>query len=82
MPQQNGVVEHKKCILVDMARTMLDEYMTPRRFWVKVINIACYISNQIFLRSLPNLTHFELRFGLQLSVSHLKPFSCKYFILK
>jgi transposase InsO family protein len=32
-PQQNDVVERKNRILLDMARTMLDEYKTPDRFW-------------------------------------------------
>jgi transposase InsO family protein len=32
-PQQNGVVERKNRTLVDMARTMLDEYKTSDRFW-------------------------------------------------
>jgi transposase InsO family protein len=31
-PQQNGVVERKKRTLLDMARTMLDEYKTSDRF--------------------------------------------------
>jgi transposase InsO family protein len=31
-PQQNGVVESKNRTLLDMARTMLDEYKTPDRF--------------------------------------------------
>ena len=32
-PQQNGVVERKNCTLIDMARTMLDEYKTLDIFW-------------------------------------------------
>jgi hypothetical protein len=61
---------------------MLDEYKTPRRFWADAISTACYIFNQIFLHSILNLTPFELRFGCKPSVSHLKPFDCKCFILK
>jgi hypothetical protein len=82
MPQQNGVVKHKNCTLVEMARIMFDEHMTPRRFWAEAINTACYISNRIFLRPLLNFTPFELRFGRQLSISHLRPFGYKCFILK
>jgi hypothetical protein len=82
VPQQIGVIERKNRTIVEMARVMLDEHRTPRRFWAEAINIACYISNRIFLRSLLNLTPFELRFGRQPSISHLRPFGCKCFILK
>jgi hypothetical protein len=82
VPQQNEVVEHKNRTLVEMARMILDEHMTPTHFWAEAISTTCYISNRIFLLSLLNLTPFELRFGRQPSVSHLRPFGCKYFILK
>jgi hypothetical protein len=75
-------VERKNHTLVEMARTMLDEHRTPRRFWADAISTACYISNRIFLHSILNLTPFELRFGRKSSVSHLRPFECKYFVLK
>ena len=35
VPQQNGIVERKNRTLVEMARTMLDEHRTPRRYWAK-----------------------------------------------
>jgi hypothetical protein len=82
VPQQNGVVERKNRTLVEMARTMLDEHMTPRRFWADAISIACYISNRIFLRSILHLTPFEFRFGRKPFVSHFRPFGCKCFIVK
>jgi hypothetical protein len=65
-----------------MARMMLDEHMTPRRFWANAISIACYISNRIFLRSILHLIPFELRFGCKPSVSHFRSFGCKCFILE
>jgi hypothetical protein len=68
--------------LVEMARTMLDEHRTPKRFWADAISTACYISNRIFLRSILHLTPFELRFGCKTSVSHFRPFGCKCFVLK
>jgi hypothetical protein len=61
---------------------MLDEHRTPMRFWVDAISTACYISNQIFLRSILHLTPFELCFGRKPSVSHLRPFGSKCFVLK
>ena len=45
VPQQNGVVERKNMMLVEMAWKMLDEHTTLRRFWAEAINIACYVSN-------------------------------------
>nr|ABB46911.2 retrotransposon protein, putative, unclassified [Oryza sativa Japonica Group] len=80
--QQNGVVERKNRVLVEMARTMLDEYKTPRKFWAEAINTACYISNRVFLRSKLGKTSYELRFGHQPKVSHLRVFGCKCFVLK
>jgi hypothetical protein len=68
--------------LVEMARTMLDEHKTPKRFWADAISIACYISNRIFLRSILHLTPFELHFGCKPSISHFRPFGCKCFVLK
>jgi transposase InsO family protein len=41
-PQQNGVVERKNRTILDMTRTMLDEYNTSDQFWVETINTACY----------------------------------------
>jgi transposase InsO family protein len=44
VPQQNGVVERKNCTIVEMARTMLNEHRTPRRFWVDAISTLPAIS--------------------------------------
>jgi hypothetical protein len=82
VPQQNGVMERKNRTLVEMTRMMLDEHRTPRRLCADAISTTSYISNQIFLRSILYLTPFELHFGCKLSVSHIRPFGYKCFILK
>jgi hypothetical protein len=61
---------------------ILDELRTPRCFWAEAISTACYISNQIFLRSILHLTPIDVRFGRKPSVSHFRPFGCKCFVLK
>jgi hypothetical protein len=66
VPQQNGIVEQKNHTLVEMDRTMLDEHMTPRRFWADAISTACYISNQIFLRLILHLTPFSSALAVSL----------------
>ena len=48
-PQQNCVVERKNRTLITLARTMLDEYNTPKALWAEAINTACYASNCLFL---------------------------------
>jgi hypothetical protein len=75
-------MERNNRTLVEMARTMLDEHRTLRRFWADAISIACYISNRIFLHSILHLTPFELCFGRKPYVSHFRPFGCKCFVLK
>jgi hypothetical protein len=81
-PQQNGVVERKNRTLVEMARTMLDEYRTPRKYWTEAVNTACYVSNCIFLHAFLHKTSYELWFGRQPNVSHLRVFGCRCFVLK
>jgi hypothetical protein len=75
-------MEQKNCTLVKMARMMLNENRTARHFSADVISTTCYNSNRIFQRSILHLTPFELHFGQKPSVSHLRPFGCKCFVLK
>jgi transposase InsO family protein len=62
-PQQNGVVERNNITLLDMARTMLDEYKTPNQFWAEAINIACYSINRLYLHWILKKTSYELLTG-------------------
>ena len=81
-PPQNGIVECKNDTLVEMARMMLDEHRTPRWFWAEAVNTACYVANRIFLRAYLGKTSYELRYGRQPKVSHLRVFGCRCFVLK
>jgi hypothetical protein len=80
-PQQNGVVERKSRTLLDMARTMLDEYKTPDRFWAEAINTACYFINRLYLHWILKKTSYELLTGKNPNVSYFRVFGSKGFIL-
>jgi transposase InsO family protein len=80
-PQQNGVVERKNRTLLDMARTMLDEYKTPDRFWAEAINTACYSVNPLYLHRILKKTSYELLTGKKPNVSYFRVFGSKCFIL-
>jgi hypothetical protein len=81
IPQQNGVVERKNRTLLDMARTMLDEYKTLDRFWAEAINTACYSINRLYLHQILKKTSYELLIGKKPNVSYFRVFGSKCFIL-
>jgi hypothetical protein len=80
-PQQNGVMERKNKTLLDMARTMLDEYKTPGRFWEEAISTACYSINRLYLHRILKKTSYELLTGKKPNVSYFRVFGSKCFIL-
>jgi transposase InsO family protein len=80
-PQQNGVVERKNRTLLDMARTMLDEYKTLDRFWAEALNTACYSINRLYLHRILKKTSYELLTGKKPNVSYFRVFGSKCFLL-
>ena len=80
-PEQNGVAERKNRTLIEMARTMLDEYKSPYKLWAEAINTACHATNRLYLRKLKNKTPYELLIGRKPNVKYFRVFGCKCFIL-
>jgi transposase InsO family protein len=80
-PQQNSVVERKNRTLLDMARTMLDEYKTLNRFWAEAINTACYSINRLYLHQILKKSSYELLTGKKPNVTYFRVFGSKCFIL-
>jgi transposase InsO family protein len=80
-PQQNCVVERKNRTPLNMARTMLDEYKTPDRFWAETINTAYYSINRLYLHRILKKTSYELLTGKKPNVSYFRVFGSKCFIL-
>jgi transposase InsO family protein len=82
-PQQNGVVERKNRTLLYKARTMLDEYKTPDRFWAEAINTTCYSINQLYLHRILKKTSYELLTDKKPNVSYLESLGANaLFLLK
>jgi hypothetical protein len=80
-PQQNGVVERKNRTLLDMTRTMLDEYKTLDRFWAEAVNTACYAINRLYLHRILKKTSYQLLTSKKPNVSYFRVFGSKCFIL-
>jgi hypothetical protein len=62
-PRQNGVTKRNNRTLIEMARTMLDEYKTFDRFSAEVVNMVCHATNRLYLHKLLKKTSYELLTG-------------------
>jgi hypothetical protein len=79
-PQPNGVVERKNRMIIEMARTMLDEYKSPHNFWGEAIATVVHASNRLFLRLVHIKMPYELLARNKPNVSYFRVFGCKCFI--
>jgi transposase InsO family protein len=73
-PQQNGVAERKNRTLIEMTRTMLDEYETSDQFWAEAINTICHATNRLYLHKLVKNTPYDLLTGNKPNVSYFRVF--------
>jgi hypothetical protein len=64
-----------------MARTMLGEFKTPKRFWSEAVNTACHAINRLYLHRLLKKTSYELLTGNKPNVSYFRVFGSKCYIL-
>jgi hypothetical protein len=80
-PRAHFPFKRKNRTLLDMARTMLDEYKTPVRFWAEAINTARYSINRLYLHRILKKTSYELLTGKKPNVSYFRVFGSKCFIL-
>jgi transposase InsO family protein len=79
--QKNGVAERKNRTLIELARTMLDEYKTSALFWVEAINTTCHAIKRLYLHRLLKKTPYELLTGNKPNVSYFRVFRSKYYVL-
>ena len=72
--QQNGVVERKNRIVVEMAKSMLHEKGIPYFLWGEAVHTAVYLLNRCPTKALDNITPFEAYSGRKPGIAHLKIF--------
>jgi hypothetical protein len=75
------VAERKNRTLIEMARTMLDEYKTSDQFWAEAINTACHATNRLYVHKLLKKTSYELLTDNKPNVSYFRVFGSKCYIL-
>jgi hypothetical protein len=68
--QQNRVTEKKNHTLIEMARSMIDEYKTSDLFWAEAINMTCHATNRLCLQKLLKKTSYNFLTGNKLNVSY------------
>lgn len=81
-PQQNGVVERKNRVVLDMARVMLVSAKIARHFWAEAVSTACYTINRTYFRPGTKNTPYELWKGRKPNVKHLKVFGSPCYIFR
>jgi hypothetical protein len=76
-----GVAKRNNKTLIELARTMLNEYKTSNRFWVEAINTACHVVNWLYLHRILKKTPYELLTSNKLNVSYFRVFWSKRYVL-
>lgn len=80
-PHQNGVAERKNRSLLEKARSMAFDSQSPSHLWTEAVSTANYLINRTATRANGGDTPYERFTGLKPSISHLKTFGCKTFVL-
>jgi hypothetical protein len=76
------VAKRKNRTLIEMARTMLDEYKTSDWFWAEAVNTACHATNHLYLHKLLKKTSYEPLTSNKPSVSYFQVFGSKCYVLQ
>jgi hypothetical protein len=76
------VFERKNRTLIEMAKTMLDDYKTSDQFWADAVNMMCHGTNRLYLHKLLKKSPYELLTGNKQNVSYFRVFGTKCYALQ
>ena len=68
-------------MLIEAARTMLNEHKTPDIFWAEAINTACHAINRLYIHKYLGKAPYEIIIGNKSKVHYFRVFGCKCYIL-
>ncbi|SCZ93794.1 BZ3500_MvSof-1268-A1-R1_Chr6-3g08888 [Microbotryum saponariae] len=80
-PQQNGQAERANGSLFALVRAMLKDSGLPKKYWSYALEAAVFVSNRGPHPHLKGKTAFEVFFGKQPDVSHLRAFGSTAYVL-
>ncbi len=73
-------LQKKNRIVLEMARTMLNEARISDRFWPQVVHTIVHILNKVLLRNNADKTPYELWKGRPANAKHFRVFGSKCYI--
>ncbi|XP_075085030.1 uncharacterized protein LOC142168270 [Nicotiana tabacum] len=77
---QNWVVERRHKYILETERAIRFQGHLPIRLWGECVDAVVYIINRIPSTVLNNKSPFEVLFGRQASISHMRVLGCLFFI--
>ena len=78
---QNGGAERSGGVIIEKARTMRIAANLPHSLWRVMVESACYLRNRTPLQRNKWKSPFEMVFGKQPSVTHLKAYGCRTYAM-
>ncbi|KAK9076083.1 hypothetical protein SSX86_004416 [Deinandra increscens subsp. villosa] len=81
-PQQNGVVERRNRIVMEMTRCLLKTMQVPDSLWGEAVRHAVYLLNRIPTKAVKEITPYEAWKKRKPNLSYLKVFGCMAYVKK
>jgi hypothetical protein len=76
-PQQNGVVERRNRIVMEMAKSLMKNMNVLGMFWGEVVRHSVHLLNRLPTKTMGSRTPFEAWNGRKPQLGHLRVFGCK-----
>ena len=73
-PQQNGIVDRKNRIIMEMTRCLLHDKSLPKKFCAKAANTTIFLLNRLLTKALQKMTLLEAWHGYKPKLINLKTF--------